>query len=457
MQNAFRLVHKSFHTTCPKITHGVLILALGGSSGHSKDWNVTLEDGPSPSALRGALATVGGGLASAYKPRLRLRQGPSSGMVLLMIANVVRLSQVTHAGLAARDSTCHPPLHGLVSPQNPALSACTKGSIQQRMVQSAFGPLHKSLHTTCPKITHGVLMLALGGSRGHSKDWNVTLENGPSPSALRGGLASAFRPRLRLRQGPSSGMVLLMVANVVRLSQVTHAGLAARDSTCHPPLQGLVSPQNPALSACTKGSIQQRMVQTAFGPLHKSLHTTCPKITHGVLILALGGSSGHSKDWNVTLENGPSPSALRGALATVGGGLASAYKPRLRLRQGPSSGMVLLMVANVVRLSQVTHAGLAARDSTCHPPLQGLVSPQNPALSACTEGSIQQRMVQNAFGPLHKSLHTTCPKITHGVLILALGGSRGHSKDWNVTLENGPSPSALRGALATVGGGLASA
>ena len=32
-------------------------------------------------------------------------------------------------------------------------------------------------------------------------------------------------------------MVLLMVADVVRLSQVTHAGLAARDPTCHPPLQ----------------------------------------------------------------------------------------------------------------------------------------------------------------------------------------------------------------------------
>ena len=48
-----------------------------------------------------------------------------------------------------------------------------------------------------------------------------------------------------------------------------------------------------------------------------------------------GGSRGHSKDWTVTLENGPSPSALRGAVATVRGGLASAFKPHLRLRQGP--------------------------------------------------------------------------------------------------------------------------
>ena len=56
---------------------------------------------------------------------------------------------------------------------------------------------------------------------------------------------------------------------------------------------------------------------------------------------------------------------------------------------------------------------------------------------------MKQRMVQNAFGPLHKSLHTTCLKITHRVLILATGRSRGHTKDWIVTLENGPSPSQL--------------
>ena len=65
-------------------------------------------------------------------------------------------------------------------------------------------------------------------------------------------------------------------------------------------------------------------------------------------------------------------------------GIASAFKPRLRLRQGPPSGMVLLMVADVLWLSQVTHAGLAT----------------------------------NAFGPVHKSLHTTCLKITHRVLCL---------------------------------------
>ena len=54
---------------------------------------------------------------------------------------------------------------------------------------------------------------------------------------------------------------------------------------------------------------------------------------------------------------------------------------------------------------------------------------------------MKQRMVQNAFGPVHKSLHTTCLKITHQVLILATGRSRGHTKDWTVALENGPSPS----------------
>ena len=62
-------------------------------------------------------------------------------------------------------------------------------------------------------------------------------------------------------------------------------------------------------------------------------------------------------------------------------------------------------------------------------------------MSPSTEGSIKQRMVQIAFGPVYKSLHTTCLKITHRVLILATGRSRGHTKDWTVTLDNGPSPS----------------
>ena len=62
-------------------------------------------------------------------------------------------------------------------------------------------------------------------------------------------------------------------------------------------------------------------------------------------------------------------------------------------------------------------------------------------MSPSTKGSMKQRMVQNAFGPVHKSLHTTCLKTTHGALILATGRSRGHTKDWIVTLENGPSPS----------------
>ena len=50
--------------------------------------------------------TVGGGIAFAFKPGLRLRQGPPSGMALLMVADVVRFPHVTHAGLAARDPTC---------------------------------------------------------------------------------------------------------------------------------------------------------------------------------------------------------------------------------------------------------------------------------------------------------------------------------------------------------------
>ena len=335
-------------------------------------------------------------------------------MVLLVVAHIARFSQVTHASLARRKPNCHPHLRGLVSPQNVELPACTKGSIKQRTVQKAVGPVHKSLHTTCPKITHIVLIFAAWGSRGHSTDWTVTLEDRSSPSALMGAvasvggcLASASKPHLRLQQGPASGMVLLLVAGVVFFSQVTHEGLAARDPTCHPPLRGLVSPQNVELSGCTKGSMKQRMVQNAFGPVHKSLHTTCPKITHRVLILAPWGSRSHSKHWTVTLENGPSPSALMGAIATIGGCLASASEHHLRLRQAHPSGMVLLVVADDVRFSQVTHAGLAARAATCHPPPRGLVSPQNVILSACTKASSKRRMVQKAFGAVHKCPHTT--------------------------------------------------
>ena len=96
----------------------LLILALGESRGHGKDWTVTLEIGPSPSALRVVSATVGGGLASVFKLHLGLRQGPPSGIVLLMVANVVRLPHVTRAGLAARDSKSRVPLYGVVSPQS---------------------------------------------------------------------------------------------------------------------------------------------------------------------------------------------------------------------------------------------------------------------------------------------------------------------------------------------------
>ena len=56
---------------------------------------------------------------------------------------------------------------------------------------------------------------------------------------------------------------------------------------------------------------------------------------------------------------------------------------------------MLLMVAHVPRLTQVTHAGLAARDPTCHPPLWGLVSLQDIELSPSTKGCIKQIMVQN--------------------------------------------------------------
>ena len=101
-----------------------------------------------------------------------------------------------------------------------------------------------------------------------------------------------------------------------------------------------------------------------------------------------------------------------------GGALPPLLSPALGCGKAPPSGMVLLMVADVLRLSQVIHASLATRDPTCHPPLRGLVFPQNVKLSPSPKGSIKQRMVQNAFDLVHNSLPTACLKTTHRVLIL---------------------------------------
>ena len=88
------------------------------------------------------------------------------------------------------------------------------------------------------------------------------------------------------------------------------------------------------------------MVQNAFGPVHKSPQTTCLKITHRVLIWAPGGSRGKTKDLTVTLENGPSPSALRGAVATVGGALPPLLSPALGCGKAPPLGLRNLDVAH---------------------------------------------------------------------------------------------------------------
>ena len=107
----------------------------------------------------------GGGLASAFKPRLRECRARSAKFWM---------------------------------------SPSTKGSIKQRVVQNAFGRVHKSLHTTCLKITHTVLIMATGRSRGHTKDWIVPLENGPSPSQPQQCARSAHAVQelpLRLLQG----------------------------------------------------------------------------------------------------------------------------------------------------------------------------------------------------------------------------------------------------------------
>ena len=117
-----------------------------------------------------------------------------------------------------------------------------------------------------------------------------------------------------------------MVADVLRLTQVTHPGLAVRDPTCHPHLRGVVCLQNMDSRHLLRAVLSKEWCKMHSVLRTKSLPSIAPKISHKVLILALGGPSGHAKDWSVTLENGPSPLALRGAVATVrGGGGASRY------------------------------------------------------------------------------------------------------------------------------------
>ena len=79
-------------------------------------------------------------------------------------------------------------------------------------------------------------------------------------------------------------------------------------------------------------------MENAFDPEQKSLQTTCLKITHTKLILATRRSRGHTKDWTITLENGPSPSALRGAVATVQVGLPLLFTPVLGCGKAPPPG-----------------------------------------------------------------------------------------------------------------------
>ena len=121
----------------------------------------------------------------------------------------------------------------------------------------------------------------------------------------------------------------------------------------------MLPPQNMEFSPTTKRCIKQRMVQNAFGLAHKTIRTTAPKITHRVLISAPRGSSGHTQDW-IDFGKRTLPIGSKGCRCDSrgGGALASTFKPRLRLRQGPPSGMVLLMVADVLRLTPVTEAGL---------------------------------------------------------------------------------------------------
>ena len=70
-----------------------------------------------------------------------------------------------------------------MSLQNVELSACTKDSIKQRMVQNAFGLVRKSLHTTCPKITAAIdaAMVAVWTSMPHCHSLGILASVFPLP------------------------------------------------------------------------------------------------------------------------------------------------------------------------------------------------------------------------------------------------------------------------------------
>ena len=82
---------------------------------------------------------------------------------------------------------------------------------------------------------YGTTWRDIGGTRGHQ---GKAVSRGKLGCSLGTGMCRESEPGLHT-VAPcvlQLGMVLLMGADVVRLSQVTHAGLAARDPTCHPPL-----------------------------------------------------------------------------------------------------------------------------------------------------------------------------------------------------------------------------
>ena len=84
---------------------------------------------------------------------------------------------------------------------------------------------------------------------------------------------------------------------------------------------------------------------------------------------------GHDKNLAIILQNGGSPSADKGPLVTGGGGLASAFKPCLRLRQGPSAPPWSWRGCGSGR---VTYGGCRFRTYRWYPSPAGEPSPNDP-------------------------------------------------------------------------------
>ena len=100
-------------------------------------------------------------------------------------------------------------------------------------------------------------------------------------------------------------------------------------------LHDTMHPCNYKIMKSTKGCIKQRMVQNAFRVAQKSPRYSSQNHPQGAYFGPWRVKRSHP-NWTVTLENGPSPSALRSTVATVGGKRGGGLPPLLVMKKAMS-------------------------------------------------------------------------------------------------------------------------